>query len=227
MQVSDNVTLVKMDKEYAGNTGKHRDLAKVIPTMKDWQPNDWVIFTDVHDVVFQAPIPKLPNLTLLTSCEGKKFGEIDFWRDRMPAEYHSWTAYNVGTFAIRYELLLQFWKKLDASWMDFYSWYKHGHARLHEPGGFPFNTNHLETEYKEISATIFNGYFDTIIFNKFIRRKTVKAKAAPWLFGCYAYEQITGGVTMKDSKMYRDNQLIPITHYNGCSKGMMPQFVGL
>jgi hypothetical protein len=225
VQVPSNTQLVVMDKPYAGNTGKHRDLAKVIPTIKDWRPDDWVIVTDVHDVVFQAPIPELPNNTILTSCEGKTFGEIDFWRDRLPFDYHNWIAYNVGTFAIKYRLLEMFWGKLETRWMEFFDWYKNGMVHMVQDG-FPFDTIQFEKEVKEVAAVTFNSYFDTLIFNEFIRLK-LDVKEAPWLFGVYAYEYETRRVTIKDSKMYRDKQLLPISHYNGDSKAVMPQIVSL
>lgn len=152
VEVPKHVKLLQIQKEYPGNTGKHKDFRQYVAPLlvKD----QWCVFTDMHDVIFQQPFPEFPsNAQILVASEGKKFGEIEFWKKLLPKRAWKQKAYNVGCFAMRRDLLLRFWDYLYNEWMQFFDWYAHGQLPLLGDGeSFPFCSPILYKQIKKPSC---------------------------------------------------------------------------
>lgn len=211
VNVKGNVKLVKYKKEYPGNTGKHKDFREILAPMLT--QDTYCMFTDMHDVVFQAPLPELPRTPIIATSEGKKFGEIPYWEEIFPRNLHKLDVYNVGTFVMQRDVLLGFWDYLHTNWCDFYAWYKNSYIPMIGSGDtFPFNIPFHEKVRVEM-AVMFNSHYDTLCFNEFIRK--YEFVEVPELFGCYGYQVETGRLTFKGKKLYYKDQLVTVAHYNG------------
>src|ERR1035437_354088 len=209
-----NVKLIKLAKDYSGNTGKHKDFREYIAPILTGE--DWTIFTDMHDVVFQAPLPEFPDVNILVASEGKMFGQINFWKDLFPVSMWADQAYNVGCFAMRTSLVKDFWELLFIDWMKFVDWYKTGTIPQIK-GGFPFNAAAFPQRLKDELAIIFNGFYDTMFFNEFIKEYQSKEELEG-LFGVYAYNFEVGNIVKKNGVLYtKEDKKISIAHYNGLS----------
>lgn len=209
-----HVKLIKYAKQYPGNTGKHKDFREILSPILE--RDTWVIFTDMHDVVFQAPLPEFPEGEILVASEGVNFGEIDYWAGLFPQEMMSLEAYNVGTFAMKRDVLIKFWDYLYENWMDFYSWYKT--SRIPQIGNgetFPFNIPFHERVRVEM-AIMFNNHYDTLCFNKFLRKRLYTE--VPGLFACFSYQVKKGKVELHQDKLYIKKKLASVAHYNGSAK---------
>lgn len=219
VKVPKNVKLIKYKKEYPGNTGKHKDFREIVgPLLTD---DKWCIFTDMHDVVFQTPLPELPSGTsvILAASESVTFGEVDYWSDIFPASVRNWEVYNVGCFAMKRDVLRMFWDNLYENWMEFYSWYKSGSIpRIGNGDTFPFNIPFHEKVKVEM-AIMFNGHYDTLCFNEFIR--SYGYSELPGLFACYAFQVDKGVIVNNDGQLFRDGKLTTIAHFNGNTKKWM------
>lgn len=216
--VPKNVTLIKYQKEYPGNTGKHKDFHEVIaPLLKE---DKWCMFTDMHDVLFQAPLPDLDNsVDMYVSPEGRLFGEIIYWKDILPQKTLAWDAYNVGSFIMKRDILLEFWSYLYKQWVDFYQWYKYATIpRIGNGDTFPFNIP-FHDKIRIDMALMFNNNYDTLCFNEFLRRKVTKDDER--LFACYAYLVKTKIATYTRGKLFRNGTLVSVAHFNGSSKTKM------
>lgn len=212
-----NVKLIKYKKEYPGNTGKHKDFREIISPLLE--RDAWCIFTDMHDVIFQAPLPVFPDADVLVASESKKFGEVNYWRDLFPQDVWEWDVYNVGCFAMRRDTIKGFWEYLYENWMQFYTWYKQGTiVRIGHADTFPFNIPFHDKVRVEM-AIMFNGHYDTLCFNQFIRKN--KKKELSGLFACYAYQVDTGVVELRGTNLYQNNKLTSIAHFNGDTKKHM------
>lgn len=214
ISVPQNVILIKYKKRYPGNTGKHKDFHELISPYLEEDTRYFV--TDMHDVVFQALLPQLNDKSPYIVSEGKKFNEVDFWTQLLPKQFHTMEMYNVGTFSLMGKDLKAFWEYVYNQWMEFYDWYKQGTIpRIGNGDIFPFNIPFHE-KIKIDMAVTFNAYADTLLFNQFIyKRDRIEIFT---LFGCYAYQVEMGIVEDRHGKLYRDNKLISIVHYNGDSK---------
>lgn len=209
------------DGEYSGNTGRHRDLRKVLAEVKP-DSNDWIIFTDVHDVRFQADIKLPDDLDIVFAPEGKNFGEIDFWSSRYPDAVWNSQAYNAGTFAMRYYILEEFWDYLENEWQRFRQWYVKAVPITGDV--YPFNSPQLNTKIKDVIGREFNGYADTYYFNEFITTTKYRVGTSPTLFACYAFNYELGNLVVRDGKTYtKDGHLVSVVHYNGNSKKYMEE----
>lgn len=217
--------LIRASKKYPGNTGRHRDMHEVIAAIeKDLDTSQWFFFTDVHDVIFQCPLPELPeDADILVCYEGKTFGEIEFWRGLIPKNMWEWKAYNCGTMAMRYDVLVKYWNYVDSEWMKFFTWYKDGMLpKLNGNTTFPFESPTLDYKIKFEIAKMYNEYHDTVAYNRFIHDNTYRIREVPGLFTCYAFDYELGNIVERDGKTYtKDGLLISITHYNGSSKEFM------
>lgn len=215
-----NVKLIKIAKNYPGNTGKHKDFREVISPFL--VGTGWVIFTDMHDVVFQNPLPDFPNVNILLASEGKKFGEIPFWCELFPDTIYDKTAYNVGCFAMRVSLVKEFWDYLHKGWMNFFDWYKNiPFPKFGDGMSFPFTAPAYPQRIKNEIAMIFNGYYDTLCYNEFISDYESKVEVKG-LFGIYAFNYEVGNLIQKDGLLFnKDGSKISIAHYNGDSKNKM------
>jgi hypothetical protein len=210
----DNVKLIKYKKEYPGNTGKHKDFREIISPLLE--RDTWCIFTDMHDVIFQAPLPKFPDTEILIASEAKKFGDVGYWKEIFPADVWDMDVYNVGCFAMKRSLLQDFWDYIYENWMQFHQWYKSKSvARIGNGDTFPFNVPFHEKVRVEM-AIMFNGHYDTLSFNRFIRKH--KTSELPSLFACYAYQVEMGVIEDKDGKLYQNGKLTSVAHYNGSMK---------
>lgn len=217
LRIPDGAIIIRAGKKYTGNTGRHLDLKRAFEKLQV-NKEAWFFFTDVHDVVFQTKLPKIPkDVDILVSTEGRTFGEIDFWKERYPKNVMHLQAYNAGCFAMRYDVLMKFWEELEQEWMKFYTWYKTDSTLTNV---FPFsdiNIQDLLAEFKKQSALVFNGYVDTLFFNKFIRK--YKFTDVEGLFGCYAFGYELGMIKIVNDLSYTDrDKLISIVHYNGSTK---------
>lgn len=217
VDLPENGRLIPLPKRYAGNTGRLKDVSMILPQL-NLDKNAWFFFTDVHDVIFQRPIPELPTSADIFVCsEGKKFKEIDFWKERLPKSMQSWEAYNVGTFAMRYEPFVEFLSQLEESWYKFLSWY-------HKPSNgrgekFPHDMIATKREIKDSVARIYNSYADTFVFNNYLHTTRYRVKEMAELFTCFGYNYELKNIVVKDGLTYtRDGQLVSIIHYNGNTK---------
>ena len=203
--------LIKVKKAYPGNTGKHKDFRELLSPLL--VRDAWCLFTDMHDVVFQAPLPPFPDTQILLASEGKIFKDVPYWQEMFPDDVMSLEIYNVGCFAMKRDTLLAFWDELYAEWMQFHSWYKTAHIpRFGNGDNFPFNIpfhDHVRVEM----AVMFNSHYDTLIYNRFIRKH--RRTELPHLFGCYAYQVDQGIIEQYQNQLYRAGQLVSIAHYNG------------
>src|SRR6266571_460393 len=206
-----NVKLIKYKKEYPGNTGKHKYFREIISPLLE--RDVWCIFTDMHDVVFQSPLPTFPQYSdVILAYEDKKFGEVDYWKSIFPENVWDWNIYNVGCFAMKRDAIREFWDYLYQNWMDFYQWYKQGTImRIGHGDSFPFNIPFHEKVKIEM-AMMFNGHYDTLCFNTFVKKKNFSAVRG--LFGCYAYQVESGSIQYENGKLYRDDELVSIAHFN-------------
>lgn len=223
VKTPENVKLIKYQKEYAGNTGKHKDFRELIAPLLE--RDTWVIFTDMHDVLFQAPLPILPEKeTIVTVSESKKFGEINYWRELFPENVFELEVFNIGTFAMKRDTLLAFWDYLYEGWSNFYRWYKTG--SLFQVGDgitFPFAVPRFHQQFRIELAILFNGHYDTLAYNKFLR--TQQFVEMPGLFGCYAYQVETGRIEDRMGKLYQNDKLISVAHFNGASKQYQRKYI--
>lgn len=212
--------LIKLPKKYPGNTGKYRDYRELLPQL-NLDKDAWFISTDVHDVLFQKYLPPFPDdADILITSEGKTFGEIDFWKQRFPEYMSSWPAYNVGTFAMRYQPLMDFLNLIEFRWKRFLEWYKaENKINVVAGDGFPFTGVLLEKDLKQYIARVFNSFADTLIFNQFIRMEIYRTKEIPDFFSCWAYNYELGNIVENNGVTYTKNGLVPsIVHYNGSTK---------
>ena len=213
-------TVIKADKNYPGNTGRHKDLYNVLKQL-EINKNAWCIFTDVHDVVFQAPLPKLPeDADVLVCNEGKIFRDIEFWKMKMPKRMWDYPAYNSGVWAMRYSVLMDYWKSLMNQWDKFYVWYKTASLpKIIDQEIYLINVPELDQDIKDRIAMTFNSYHDTIGFINFLQNKPLRIKEVSGLFACYAFNYEMGTIYQKEGKTYNQNhELVSIVHYNGCFK---------
>lgn len=203
------VDVYKIKSGYKGNTGRFLPLYDLFQ-QKEYDKDDWFIFTDTHDVWFQHEIPNLDQYfaPIIVSAEGKSFGEIDFWKERLPQSMQGWPALNVGTFAMKYEMWLEFLKAVRGSYQAIMDWYKGPHGDL-----WPKDTELIR---KYITAT-FNAYADTMLFNTFVHNRTYVA--APEVFNCIGFQLELGHMKEKNQKYYTElDELISVVHANGDSK---------
>jgi hypothetical protein len=215
--VPPNVKLIKYQKHYPGNTGKHKDFREILAPLLT--RDKWCIFTDMHDVAFQAPLPEFPDSELLVAPEAVKFGDVDYWRDIFPQEVWNLDVYNVGCFASRRDVLLKFWEYLYENWMEFYGWYKQGTImRIGTGDKFPFNIPFHEKVRVDM-AVMFNGHYDTLAFNKFLRN--YRTEVVSNLFGCYAYQVEKRIIEDRNGQLYHEGKLVSISHFNGSMKKYM------
>ncbi len=223
VRIPKNVTLIKANKRYPGNTGRHKDLREVVLSM-NLDKDAWCIFTDIHDVVFQTPLPDLPaDADILVCDEGKTFGEIEFWKAIFPQDVWKLRAYNSGVWAMKYPVLMEFWDSLYNDWMKFFDWYKHETLPKISPlHSFPFEAPILDKQIKNDIAKLFNGYQDTLAFIEFIehvRNGKYRLKELSGLFACYAFQYDLDQVVEKERETYlMSGEKVCIVHYNGDSK---------
>lgn len=220
-----------MKKEYPGNTGRHRDVHRVLKGLIEQDPDAidkdaWFIWTDVHDVIFQCPFPEFPtDADILVCDEGRTFGEIEFWRGQFPQDTWNWRAYNAGCFAMRYEALMAFWENLETEWQSFFEWYVNGSLpKISDVSTFPYTAPSLKRKIRMAVAQIFNGYQDTLSFNTFLQKTKYRVKTVPGLFTCYAFDYYDGNVVIgEDGKTYtKDGQMVSVVHFNGDTKKFIP-----
>lgn len=211
----ENVLLIKYAKEYPGNTGKHKDFRELISPLLE--RDVWCIFTDMHDVVFQGPLPEFPDTEILIASEAVKFAEVDYWCEIFPDYVKEWEVLNVGCFAMKRDTLRDFWEYLYKNWMEFYQWYKTSYIpRIGNGDSFPFNIPYHKN-VKIQMAVMFNGHYDTLCFNEFLRKH--KTEEVPGLFACYAYQVEKGIASLhKDNQLYVGDKLATVAHYNGATK---------
>lgn len=216
--------LIKTGKPYPGNTGRHYEIAKVFPTIakdNNIQRNDWIFFTDVHDTIFQAPLPELPdNADILVCSEGKTIGQIEYWRERYPHQMYDWECFNAGSFAMRYHVYLEFLHYVNREWSKFLAWYR-GEMTPRFAGidSFPFESPMLHKQFREEIAKFFNAYSDTLMYNNFLRSTSYRRFEVPGLFTTYAYNYELGNVYQRDGVTYtKQGQVVSIVHFNGATK---------
>jgi len=221
VSVPPNVKIIQITKKYPGNTGKHLDLMTHVTNRIE--EDAWVFFTDVHDIIFQGPLPELPtDADILVASEGKNFGEIPFWRLIFPQEMYGKMAYNVGCMAMKKDALISFWAYLMKDWTAFHEWYDSVEIPdLGPKDMYPFNVKNYNDKVKYDTASVFNGYFDTLCFNKFIRTKDYRATEIKGLFACYAFNHAVGTLVKKEDQWYNCGELVSIMHFNGDTKEFM------
>lgn len=206
IEYPENAIVKKFDHGYMGNTGRFIPLYDIIKD-GDFSNDDWFVFTDTHDVFFQRPIPDLSHVGahILVAYEGKKFKEVDFWKIRVPSSLLEEDVYNVGSFAMRGKVLLQFLLQIKRSWDQFKEWYF-----MKDNLVFPYE---VEVS-KNFIASIFNSYTDTVLFNQFIKNKYYEE--LPGLFGCVAFNGELGRMKkVKRTWTTSDDKVISIVHENG------------
>jgi hypothetical protein len=212
----ENATLYKLDKKYAGNSGKLNDLYGVFSGLS-LGLDEWYIFTDMHDVVFQTDIPSLEgDANIFVVSEQKTFGEIDFWKHMLPSEMHGWTAYNCGVFAMREKQFRRYLEISHAEYSRMIDWKKNFSAtRLGSE--FPFSSPYATEMIKEQMGSLYNGIADTYLFNKCIHDSRA---VFDWNdVCCYNFAIEQNVAVVKRKKMYnKKGDLFAIAHYNGNAK---------
>lgn len=201
-----NAQVYRVNKPYPGNTGRFIALYDLFEqTTVEYKPEDWIIFTDTHDVIFQN-IPDLSKVkeNIIVTPEYKTFEQVEFWNPRVPKGMYDWEVYNVGLFAMRLPLFKQFLRVIRGEWDKIVEY-------RNRPGlNFPYDV----TIAKESMTQIFNSYADTIYFNQFIRYLKVFSQNS--LFGCLSFGIEKKKIKLKNG-IYLNEFDVPISivHANG------------
>lgn len=212
----DRVQIIKMDKEYPGNTGKLNDWAKV----EILGENEWCVFTDMHDVVFQTDIPKLSEDVFAMICyEGKRFGNVPFWREMFPEDMMDKKIYNCGVFAMKRSMFILYLKTIEEEYSRMKEWKKNMSMECFGDD-FPFNSPHARRTLEHGMGSLFNGVADTYYFNKFINQIEFVGRVKEWRdVCCYNFLIEKKKAIVKDGKLCRrSGTLFAIAHYNGNAK---------
>jgi hypothetical protein len=193
--------------KYPGNTGRFLPLLRILSEDR-FNDDDWFVFTDTHDITFQCKLPDLnaTGANILVASEGKTFGQVDFWRHRLPPTFFDKEMFNVGCFSMKRKQFLQFLTKLKESWDFMRSWYAQDDVR------FPFTVPVVKT----FIGSIFNSYTDTMVFNTFVQGKY--CVDLPGLFGCAAFHKELGSMEKKGNYFYKDGKKLSVVHMNGSLK---------
>lgn len=212
----ENLKVFRKDKKYPGNTGKLNDWFALLPDI-EIHDDDWCIFTDVHDVVFQRDIPELSkNVSIYACYEGKVFGEVPFWKSIYPASMMDKRVYNCGIFAMNPFYFREYLQKVHEEYEKIKKWKTEFRAETIGIG-FPFNSQYATDVLAGNIGNIFNGVADTYIYNNFIKNivDVVEWKDAC----CYNFSIEKGFAKMKYRKLCNlEDKPFAIAHYNGDAK---------
>lgn len=197
----------KINRLYPGNTGRLLPIYDLL-TQEKFNNDDWFIFTDTHDVIFQKKIPDLNTLTnkdIIVTPEDRKFREISFWGERSPRYLHDQDIYNVGLFAMKLRVYKKFLEQVKMAWINMVKWKNHLISDQ-----FPFDVPIVRNQ---IAAT-FNSFADTIIFNTFLMEKEFDVQRE--LFGCLRFSMDKIEMIKIENKFYtKEGKLICVVHANG------------
>jgi hypothetical protein len=198
--------VVAVDKEYTGNTGRHLDLLELFEIGKLDRPedNEWVIYSDGHDVRMQRPLPDLPDVEVLVSDEGKTIGENEYWNNLYLEDYFGWQVMNAGLFAMKGRRFLKYLFFVRQMFKDIVA--------------FGYGDS-LTDEAKKQAIKLFREHSDTLIFNLFLHRERPNYINFP-AFACIAYQEELGLIHRKEDGLWytKENELISLVHYNGVTK---------
>lgn len=162
-----------------------------------FDPNDWVIFTDTDDVIFQLPIPDLSSIDadIIVANEGVRFKANGFWRGVMkslPKPIVETVAdlpiYNAGTWAMKAK-------------------------RAYE----------LQQFIADLRSEVDHPNADQILYNLYIDIHRKHTTEHPYIFTTLYANIEKGNVVMRD-KTFVNKEGIPycIVHANGDSKKYLP-----
>jgi hypothetical protein len=196
--IDDDYVIYKQDSNYLGNKNARLPLYDLIKNKN--LDDDWFIWTDCHDIIFQDKIPEFwinPDFKVLICSEFSTHEEIEFYWLKIIIESESdefkhllnKPIYNSGSFAM-----------LGSQMMDYISELK------------------IQSYYGRYGLD-YDG--DQLIFNKWIQNNMTicKVDKTIWLSLCYGLGK--NGLLCDDKFITAKKTLFPIVHANGQSKDIL------